>query len=613
MSETTRVLRRMRAQDAYGIELSAADRRVLEAIRTIREAPGTVYTRELAIPLEAASRTQALTFAHDDQVLEALNGWFSEPLVLVDPTSTTSIPGMRELVTNPRYRTFTDLLLHLGTASTLHLHPSSVSYAVRDGRAVATIEYPELQLPGRACDAARSSWVQALTDVHRDLSSEGAPSVPVLAGEALSARVRPGPGGDVVSIDLSDAYVHDFCIAELLRSVGAERARVDLRAGNAVFAGSIADLGDVEYEALDAHRAVFTAAEVSFADALFHCRADDDDPVELPIVNLRDARFASPGQHISFDETTIAGGCRGITFEDVHADSARVTFNRARLNDAEIDFYQAEFGAGSRIEFIESDLRDTSLRFTDAEFGGSPEDDSASVVLYRVNATGRLDFDFRRLGELLIENSAIGGPARFANLQRVSLWGSTFSDGPLSIDPAPATRARMEIARRKLWFLDAIESGRTDRREALATEFAMVKEVFNSMGEYELEDEAFVRHMRYKPQSLTGRAAYQVLDTIGRFGTSARRTAVWLILVWLFWVVVNVVTLALFPGQFDLTFSTGSVWADGALLAAANLIQNSSGVFPVSTAMSTVGLIQSISGWFFLGYFFSAFVRRTLR
>lgn len=582
---------------------TAEEIQTITTLSRLRDAQGTIFTREFAKDLGISPSTPDL----DGAVLERLNGWFDRQLVHEDPTS-KRIRGMVELVTDTRWRPFTDLLIWLATGRPPVLHPQTVEVQKVDGNeATVRLVYPPLEIP-TARSPRQREWTTAIRHCY-DAFAERLLSLPRLSSEAGSGQeaefaacmTNPMPG--IVRLDVSHTFVENLQLAALLKEFGNSGQRVQLAARHSIFAGAQTNLGGVEYDLLDAEGAIFLSAEVSFREAVFACRLDEEELVSMQAINLRDTHFGPKVHSVCFDDIEIAGDTRLLTFEDAVIENAELTFTQAKLGEVEVGFYQAQFGKDASVEFTETQLRDTQVSFVDASLEGR-------VVFYRTDPLGQLDLSFRQANELRIENCTLAAPLRIGNVRRISFSGSSLAGGSIAVQGAAVVAgAKADPLESRLWFLDAIANGRQDHTAELAGEYAVVKEIFHGMGEYDLEDEAFVRHMRCKHSGPLGR----LLDILGSFGTKPLRILASFAVIWGFWVIVDWLALRQFPNAFAISGSSGSTFLDAAIAASFSLTQGTSAVTPLAFWANMLWLAQSLIGWFFLGYYFAAFIRRTLR
>ncbi|HEY4151923.1 MAG TPA: hypothetical protein VGM38_01240 [Pseudolysinimonas sp.] len=596
------------------VALSAEDRRVLECLALLRRAAGTVYSRDVYGVLFPSDEFAAPSDRLDQQVLSLLNGWFADPLVEVERTGSRGIHGMLELVTDTRYRIFIDLLVAVITQSVPRLHPTA-AMSIHDGVTTATVRYryEAMETPRSPRDNERADWIERAHAMYDELTAGRDAVLPIVRSEQLRARAKRASGTDAIELDVSGMFLPDFRVSEIdPRADGEPTARIRLRARGAVFAGSFADFSHVRFDILDVESSVFLAEHVQFHESVFDCRIEEGEELVDQVVNFRDTTFCSNVRRVTFDGVVVTGDTYAMTFEDSVMRGVRCTFERADLGDVILDGYQLQLLDGTTWEFLETSMADAKVRFVDAVVSG--DDGQGAVVFYRVAPLAACDFGFRSASDLRIENSGLGAPIRFANIERLSFWGSSIAGALMTVEPRPVLdRNGGSSAGRapdKMWFLDAIQRGRGDQRAQLSVEFGLVKEVFHGMGEYELEDSAFVRHMRFKGRGWS-RAAYGVLDVVGRFGTSPQRMVIALVATWAIWLLVNILSIVLAPGAFD--HETASPLLDAVMYTDANLTQGAAGPIPIVFWSHALAIAQSLSGWFFLGYFFAAFVRRTLR
>lgn len=594
------------------VALSAEDRRVLECLALVRRAAGTVYSRDVYGVLFPSEEFATPSDRLDQRVLAQLNGWFADPLVEVERTGSRGIPGMLELVTDTRYRIFIDLLVGVITQSVPRLHPiAATSIHEEDGTATVRYRYETMETPRSPRDDERTDWVERANAIYDELTAGSDLVLPIVRPEQLRTLAEQVSGTEAVELDVSGMFLPDFRVGEIdPRADGEPNARIRLRARGAIFAGGLADFSHVRFDILDIESSVFLAEHVQFHESVFDCRIEEGEDLIDQVVNFRDTTFCSNVRRLTFDGVVVTGDTYAMTFEDTVMRGVRCTFERADLGDVILDAYQAQLLDGTTWEFLETAMADAKIRFVDAVVS----DGAGAIVFYRVAPLAACDFGFRSASDLRIENSGLGAPIRFANIDRLSFWGSSIAGALMTVEPRSSLDRNgghaPGRALDKMWFLDAIQRGRGDQRAQLSLEFGLVKEVFHGMGEYELEDSAFVRHMRFKGHGWS-RAAYGVLDVVGRFGTSPHRMVVALVVTWAIWTLVNILSIVFSPGSFE--NETANPLLDAVMYTDANLIQGAAGPIPTAFWSHALAIAQSLSGWFFLGYFFAAFVRRTLR
>lgn len=142
---------------------------------------------------------------------------------------------------------------------------------------------------------------------------------------------------------------------------------------------------------------------------------------------------------------------------------------------------------------------------------------------------------------------------------------------------------------------------------AIAKQFAVLKEVYHQIGDYDAEDEAFIACMDYRAKAggILKRFLYTVLKWIGAYGTSPSRIGATMI--GMIMISIGVYAIASFiPGSgingVKCIFSMGLFGAIGM------------GNFEtLHWAAMLYGFVESIFGLFLFSYFSVALVRRTLR
>ncbi|MDR1392444.1 MAG: hypothetical protein LBJ62_00500 [Bifidobacteriaceae bacterium] len=594
-----------------GLTAEASDDAVLAAIKLIRQAEGTVYAYDLIPVLWGSTPDDAPGITrYETQILATINRWGAE-LILPDTTRVTHRPGMSEYVTNIALRPVIDALV-FEDASEFRIHPTAISAADQaDG---------QVQL-WRKMDPARLAELRELGPGQAEERLLAAKDrFLTVAGEPLNLNkptdqriadsvIWPEPGSPLV-LNLSDCYFEDFDLARVLGLLGSravscyEGGGLAIDACRAVFSGQRTSFSPppgskVTMPRAELEGAVFDSPEVCFDHLEFAAGAADRRRTQTSLLNLRDSTFTARVGRASFEQCKFTGG--GLSLEDASVVGCQISFDNTQFVACHLFFYQLIAGEQSKFTFVGSRFEESVVDFSDSSV--------PSLLFYDVRDMPQCDFTFRRCGALAMENCSLGNPIKLASVRRLSLAGSHLSGVLLHIRDGSGGSRRSNRRARKNWFLDALEDG---ERSSLADELAAVKEVFHGMGEYELEDEAFIRHMRRVPRSKAMWLVVRLLDALGRFGTSPSRVAVCLALTVVLFFFVNAGLLALVPDGF-VGLLGGSVWADSALLTWASFVQAGTIVEPISAWTIGVSLFQTTAGWFFLGYFFVAFTRKTLR
>lgn len=581
-----------------------ADVRVVDALRMIRDADGAVYSQDLYEHFEIDPELSA--HVKDTMVLEFLNDWVTPAIVEWDSTGSIDLSGAIELVSVHRFRTFLDLLTGMKSGVVPRLHPVAVE---RDADGQPFFRYEtDLEIP-TITHANRTHWTESVERRYASITNQPFINLPTVTRDNLKNSITWDSVTHRAVIDLSGKYVWDFSIDDAKTLIGgfSDDFRIRIHAMGAVFDGTKTDFSDTVYDEIDLRWAVFNTAKVSFDRAAFSSEADTEEGDTSRIVNLRDTTFCSAVSHVDFDRIRCTHETLKFSLEDAVVRGARLSFEKSEFGTTFFDFYQARFLNGASVQFLETSMGESRIDFADSNFQRSAESHHAAgdVVFYRVEPLPVADLAFGKVGDLRIWNSTIENSIKFAGIDHVSLWRTSVTGGLVKVD--------LDTTGSKLWFLDAVHSPQrsSTMRPEVANEFAVLKEVFHGQGEYDLEDEAFVRHMRFKPTTLGGRFSYWLLDIVGLFGTSPARIATSFLLAWLVWFSINLALLANFSDQY--VNGSGNVVADAVINTIAGLLQANAVVPPDSLLTHSLWLLQSFFGWFFLGYFFSALIRKTLR
>lgn len=578
------------------------DEAVRAALRHLRECEGTAYARDL-IPI-LWGPAAATTAEREARILPELNRWGLE-LVLQDRTRETTRTGMTEYVTNPEVRAIVDALAYEDGAS-YRFHPGAVTVVRKGGRVVVDRAIPDAVvavLDSPAC-AAHPQLAEARDAFRRYAEQPLVLAVATAASVRRTLIERHEPGTPLV-VDLAGTYTEDFDLAEVLADLptalqadaGAHGVRVVCRV--AVVAGRRASfratMGPASWT-FDFERTIFTVSELSFDGS--HSVSPRVQGRRSSSITFRDAAFADSVGSIGFVGSDLGGF--DLSFEDATIARAHMSFDGAAFADCGLFLYQLAAAPASTISFVGTRMEGVQLDLSDAVVG--------SLLFYDVGPLPAADFSFRRCEVLALENCSLTGSMKISSVQRLSLAGSHLNGLVLYV----VERAGARGAASKAWLLDALERhGR--RRGSIADELAALKEVFHGMGEYDLEDDAFVRYMRHIPRRGIMRLLLPLLDVVGRFGTDPRRILGVLAVVLLVFWAVNTALLALAPDAFSGDIAGSPLVIDALLFTLSAFVQAVSPIEPTTAATVTVALVQTMAGWFFLGYFFVAFTRRTLR
>lgn len=365
-------------------------------------------------------------------------------------------------------------------------------------------------------------------------------------------------------------------------------------------------------------RLTFFDGNTSFDNALF----DDED------ISFQFAHFVNGST--SFNNANFGDG--DTSFLNVSFSCKSLTFNFTDFNDGFVAFDFSNFSAET-VSFIESTFRGDFISFEDTTFS------SKNVTFYKNNLghadisfekcnASKSEFKFLRCKLLCHEN------LRFANVRVLEII-DCIVDGTLVMDSSSDTNVYIEQITFKntknlgIIFLDwerikkAIALYGIDKPmdkytakcllEEKASQLQMLKKNFNNLGEYDIEDDAFVEYMRYnaKTQPPLRRFNLNLLDLIGCYGTKPIRVfATMLVLVLAFAGIfsgfipfIQVSEHRLFDGYIrGLYFSIITFFTIGY-----------GDITPASGPAAVFAGVEGFLGVFFMSYFTVSIVRKTLR
>lgn len=365
-------------------------------------------------------------------------------------------------------------------------------------------------------------------------------------------------------------------------------------------------------------RLTFFDGNTSFDNALF---SDDD-------ISFQFSHFENGVA--SFNNADFGNG--NLSFLNATFSCKTLTFNFTDFNQGFVAFDYSFFGAES-VSFIESIFQGDFISFEDTIFTSKRVTfyknnlGNADISFEKCNAS-KSKFKFIRCKLLCHENF------RFSNVRVLEII-DCIVDGTLVMDSSTDTNVYIEQISFKntknlgIIFLDwerikkaialyAIDKP-TDKYSAKrlleekAAQLQMLKKNFNNLGEYDIEDDAFVEYMRYnaKTQPPLRRLNLNLLDWIGCYGTKPIRVfATMLVLVLAFAAIfsgaipfIQVSEHRLFTGYGrGLYFSIITFFTIGY-----------GDITPASWGAAVCAGVEGFLGVFFMSYFTVSIVRKTLR
>jgi len=627
--------------------------RIKRALKDVRERQGTAYAKDL-IPILWEDDPAGLSHTEQD-VLKELNCWGLQ-LMVIDETRRTNQPGLAEYATTIEYRPIIDALAYGDETEKYRLHPLDIAVGDVDG---TTVEITR-RMPARLEKVLSSPEVngdpqlKAAGDRYKGAMAKPL-ELPVVDSASLRAHVicghkHPGP----VVIDMSHTYSTDFCIRDVMAGLpkaivgDAREFGVCVDGDGAILGGKIVDLsgacgdgqdgGHYPIRELNFVRAVFDAETITLANAK-GVRPPKDGSAR-PSLSFKDTSFTPKVAKFTFEGCEFAGF--DLSFEDMTITQTHICFDGASLEGCGIYLYQMVADTDVKFTFVDANLGGASLDFSDSTVG--------TVVFYDVVPFPGANLSFRHCGSLALENCVLGEPIDIAAIDRLSLVGSRITgfvyvrdcvqieeNGECKLVPLTYSEAyRSEPCatprhprNRKFWILDALEVNAKRRKElanqnvgavgqkkvddALPEEFAALKEVFHAMGEYELEDEAFIRHMRTAEKRGLMKVISPALDKLGGYGTSPGQISRALVIVLVAFWALNLGLLYLLPATAFAGHIGGCRLLEAFLFTWGAFVQGGLPLTAQSALTVGISLFETTVGWFFLGYFFVAFTRKTLR
>ncbi|WP_462281492.1 potassium channel family protein [Salinivirga cyanobacteriivorans] len=354
-------------------------------------------------------------------------------------------------------------------------------------------------------------------------------------------------------------------------------------------------------------------------------------------VNFQFARFTT--KEVSFDRVVFGEG--NIDFRTTEFENVKANFNRSiagngswdfsgcEANDGKLTFKKVLFGSGT-VDFSEVIFNRTDLNFSRAET------QEALIKLenarlhnvdfsycffnrylnFRLHSAQRIDFKNAIVRDILDLNlPKEGQPVPMLNFTDMSLPGLLYIDWK---------RNRVEQA------VYNQNSLTTDYEKA--TQFLMLKENFNTNGQYESEDLAYVEYRRCIARSRLNNKGGGInqkvlrgflygldrvlLDYTGLYGTSPTRVFATMIMVY---VLFSLGYLAIIlGGSGDIVVSVGaqydlSLWSKSFYHSAITMLTIGYGDhFPVGIARG-LSAVQGFIGMLLLSYFTVSLVHKILR
>lgn len=311
-------------------------------------------------------------------------------------------------------------------------------------------------------------------------------------------------------------------------------------------------------------------------------------------------------------------------------------FRYAKLGRGRISFYLAQFEQTkimfgynkfycSEVNFIGLNLGRSEMYFENVDFLEGDlsfqmsEDELSEVKFYRCKF-GHSDFRFKKLHKLEIIDCIIEGILQMDSTEEYRVFVNS-----LSIDN---TKNRGSIVGEGCTFINGISENKNSNFSK-ANQMKMLKENFHNIGEYDLEDETYVEYKRYirkklkedrkivktwkEKSNINKKICFDYLvDLCGVYGTSPRRVAKCMLIVWLiFGIIFEIVNHLEVPW---LNVSDSIQCFDGFYFSAITFLTIGYGdISPIGIVAKCLAPLEGFLGLFLMSFFTVAIVRKTLR
>lgn len=241
-----------------------------------------------------------------------------------------------------------------------------------------------------------------------------------------------------------------------------------------------------------------------------------------------------------------------------------------------------------------------------------------SIIIEKCTFQNDESFEFRTINKLVIDDCIIKSTF---NLKNFSFYPDDYLDKiiekPCEINilsfKNTQNLGRINIDWDKNKVEDAIKNN-GDTPQEQKEQFAMLKENYHNIGDYESEDKAFVAYMRSRRETLSNwfaKSIDKVICLIGRYGTKPSRIAITMAVVWFVFSVLFSLS-ALISGIVSNGKSVNLF--EGFYFSAITFFTIGYGdVVPAFWLTKILAPIEGALGLFLMSYFTVAVVRKTLR
>lgn len=570
-----------------------------QCLKYVRVAPGKVYEYELYQILQRPE------FIHENvNIAKMINELFDMEFAVCDKVeSSYAGEGLNVIYTNPEYRLVLDILL-----STQEDYPFDrtvyIDYTeenVVGNKAEVLLFYHEVDRTLDALLKKHSNHYYILQAMQIMKEWPKKMELEVVETEDIMNY------WDGEILDLSGKYIRSFDGRKLLKNPEEGIVIKNLKAEQSFFCGEKILFDEIVFRGgVSFKGSIFKTLTLSFRNAKFYLGNGPEDTknrIKANEITFRNTKMFV--RDLMFDEVIVEGEIENkiLSFEDAVIEAKYISFSKMKLNDVTLFCYQ-------------SIMRDASLRFVEPQFENSRLDFEDSVVkdIIMLNIAGlpKTAFNFRMCQKLIIENCNIIDNVILGGMDILSLRACR-NQGKILTNWEK--KEKDSEGNKNYPILLAIMHN-TDDNITKAEQFILLKENFANLGQYDYEDEAFIQYMNHKCKNSPIRGIYGILKGIGQYGISPARvllTMLWTVVVFSF---LYLICAFFVPDAFSYSVAENGVWGsivNSLYLSVSNLVSYNSSVEPCSFTTIMLAIIESIIGWFLLGYLSIAVVRKTLR
>jgi len=544
---------------------------LLRCFEYIRKVPGKAYFYEIERFFEEANLP-----IEQHNFLKIINGWKNVDFVTADDLSAGVHPKLQSYFTTIQYRPALDLLIE-GYQFELKLRNDTLLIST-DGTNWESQEQFVQSVNGNHCE---------LGDCTGDLIAE-------------LRLANNSNKNEAIILDLSRRTFADFSLQSIVEESGIVSSAVfDIRANGALFIGERADFSHTHIANASFMRASFKCSSLRFDESIIDFALSNNN---ARTVSFREAHFA--GKEASFSSMVFIGERGTLSFEDA-----------VFKTDMLINFSKTDFGE-TTVNFFQTIARASSFLFAECTINAflSFEDSVVNSVLFSdIKTLPACNLVFQNAYQLIIHSSGIDETVSLGNIEQLSLNRSAIlGNFELRWHNEDGSLNETGIIQAISAFAPDEDITDMDKEKQLkAMQFALLREYFNSQGQYFLADRALIKHREYKDSKWWQKPLTAITSLM-----LSKRSILYVLL-------LAACCIALFGVIFRLVelISPVSILSSEMHGGFLGWLIYSSAVFfslspSIAVANNTVGIITEIEGvfsWFSLGLLSAAIVHKLLR